>query len=656
MKKFLKFICILIILFLFISHAFADVRLPKILSSNMVLQRDTEFRIWGWADKGEKVTVVFNNVTRSVKTSADDRWIVTFPAMKAGGPYKMVITGKNKIELINILMGDVWVCSGQSNMEWPLSQANNAEEEIAAANYPDIRLFHAPRNIQFKPADDVQSGEWKVCSPETVSNFSAVGYFFGRFLYKEIDVPVGLLFTSWGGTNVETWTSEESANEVKELADKLIRMKNFDPDKELARRKVKMDSIINVFGTDESGMVNGKAVWADADLDDSRWMEMKLPTLWEDAGIDGLDGFVWFRKEVQLPKKVASEGITLHLGQIDDSDITWINGIKVGEMQNKYNENRIYRVSPDIFKPGRNVITVRVEDTGGGGGIWGMAEEMKVIADDLEIPLAGIWKFRISSSEINVDYTSSLGPNSFPTLLFNGMIHPFLNYSVKGAIWYQGEANASRAYQYRTLFPLMIRDWRKQWNNPDMPFFFVQLANYMQPPVEPGESEWAELREAQLMTLQLPKTGMAVTIDIGEANDIHPRNKQDVGKRLALAALKIAYDKDIVYSGPLFNRMTVSGNKAILEFNNTGGGLTVNDRYGYVKGFAIAGADRKFYWAKAYIEHNSIVVSCDKVTVPVAVRYGWADNPDDVNVYNAEGLPASPFRTDEWPGITVDKK
>lgn len=430
-------------------------------------------------------------------------------------------------------------------------------------------------------------------------------------------------------------------------------MKGYDPEKDLAKRKARMDSILKVFGADEMGIADGKAIWADPGLDDSHWMDMKLPTLWEDAGLNGLDGFVWFRKEIELPEEMASEGMILHLGQIDDSDITWINGIKVGEMQKKPSENRIYKVSPDILKPGRNVITVRVEDTGGGGGFKGMAEEMKVVNDNLEIPLAGIWKFRMSSSEINI---SSLEPNSFPALLFNGMIHPFINYSVKGAIWYQGEENTSRAYQYRTLFPLMIRDWRKQWNNPDMPFLFVQLANYMQPSSEPGESEWAELREAQLMTLHLPHTGMAVIIDIGEAGDIHPRNKQDVGKRLALAALKVAYKQDIVYSCPLFEKMTVSGNEVILEFNNVGGGLKAYDHYGYVKGFTIAGADRKFYWAKAYIDQNKVVVSSDKVAVPVAVRYGWADNPEDVNLYNAEGLPASPFRTDEWPGITVDKK
>jgi sialate O-acetylesterase len=288
--------------------------------------------------------------------------------------------------------------------------------------------------------------------------------------------------------------------------------------------------------------------------------------------------------------------------------------------------------------------------------MWGKPDQMKVVSGNFNLSLAGQWKFRFSSSEIKVDMTSFVGPNSFPTLLYNGMIHPFLNYPVKGAIWYQGESNAGRAYQYRTLFPLLINDWRARWNNPEMPFLFVQLANYMKSPVEPEESDWAELREAQLMTLKLPATGMAVIIDIGEADNIHPKNKQDVGKRLALAALKIAYGKDIVYSGPIYKSMTVSGNKIIVDFDNTGSGLNCHDRYGYVKGFSIAGSDRKFHWAKAYIENNKVVVYCDKVNNPVAIRYGWANNPDDVNLYNNEGLPASPFRTDEWPGITVNNK
>ncbi len=651
----IKFFIVLFLSFLFLQ-ANADVKLPHIISSNMVLQRNTEFKIWGWADKSEKVTITFNGITRSAKTGKDMKWMVTFPSFKAGGPYTMTIKGKNTITLENILMGDVWVCSGQSNMEFAVGRSNNSAEEIVNATYPEIRLFHAPHNVQFEPVDHVNNGTWEECSPETISNFTAVGYFFGRHLNENLDIPVGLLETAWGGTIVETWISGESVGQLPEFKDRVENLQTYDPKEEIAMRKAKMDELLNSFGAKDKGIVDGKPVWADPGLDVSNWKEMELPQLWESAGLDGLDGVVWFRKEFYLDKKVAANGITLELGPIDDSDITWVNGKKAGEMKNQYNVPRVYKVPPELLQEGTNVVTVRVEDTGGGGGLYGKPEDMKVSSGSYVQTLAGKWLFRISREEVTVQEGNYIGPNSNPTLLYNGMIHPFLNYSVKGAIWYQGESNAGRAYQYRTLFPMLINDWRKNWSNPDMPFFFVQLANFMQPVDEPGESEWAELREAQTMALELSNTGMAVIIDIGEADDIHPTNKQDVGMRLGLAARAVTYGEDIVYSGPIYKSMAITGEKAVIEFDHIGGGLKIHDRYGYLKGFTIAGADRKFYWAKAYVENNKVVVFSDKVGKPFAVRYGWANNPDDVNLYNVEGLPASPFRTDDWPGITVGKK
>lgn len=650
-----NFLFALFLSFLFLQ-ANADVKLPRILSSNMVLQRNAEFNIWGWADKNEKVTVTFNGVTRTARTGKDLKWVVSFPSMKAGGPYTMTIKGKNTITLENILMGDVWVCSGQSNMEWSVIRSNNSEEEIANAKYPEIRLFHTPHNVQFEPVDDVDNGTWEECSPETISNFTAVGYFFGRHLHESLDIPIGLLQTAWGGTIVETWISGESVGQLQEFKDRVENLKSYDPKEEVARRKAKMNELLDSFGAEEEGIVDGKPLWAASDLDVSKWKEMELPQLWEGAGLEGLDGVVWFRKEFHLEKEVANSGITLELGPIDDSDMTLVNGKLVGEMTDKYDAPRIYNVSPEILKEGKNVVTVRVEDTGGGGGFHGKPENLQVTSGSFVQSLAGKWLFRISRAEITVEERNFVGPNSNPTLLYNGMIHPFLNYSVKGAIWYQGESNAGRAHQYQTLFPMLIKDWRKNWSNPDMPFFFVQLANFRQPVDEPGESDWAELREAQTMALELPNTGMAVIIDIGEADDIHPTNKQDVGRRLGLSALAVAYGEDIVYSGPLYKSITVTGDKAVIEFDNVGGGLKICDHYGYLKGFTIAGADKKFYWAKAYVENNKVVVFSDKVGQPVAVRYGWATNPDDVNLYNVEGLPASPFRTDDWPGITVEKK
>jgi sialate O-acetylesterase len=322
------------------------------------------------------------------------------------------------------------------------------------------------------------------------------------------------------------------------------------------------------------------------------------------------------------------------------------NGVKVGETYNQYDENRIYKISSDVLKEGRNIITVRVEDYQGGGGVWGKADQLKFVAGDLSIALDGIWKYKVSPVDLKVA-AITMGPNEAPTLLFNGMINPIVPYAMQGAIWYQGESNASRAYEYQSLFPTMIQDWRNQWQR-DFPFLFVQLANYMEAKDEPGESQWAELREAQTKALNLHKTGMAVAIDIGETDDIHPRNKQDVGLRLALSAQKVAYGEDIIHSGPVYKSMTRENGKIVVTFDHVGSGMVAKNRYGYVTGFAIAGEDKKFVWAKAEIQGEKIIVWSDEVTDPVAVRYGWADNPDEANLYNRAGLPASPFRTDTW--------
>ena len=469
------------------SPVLADVRMSKIFSDNMVLQRDTEITVWGWADSGEQVTVTLGGQNRVAETGIDGRWEVSLTSMKAGGPFKMLVNGKNSLEFSNILVGDVWICSGQSNMEWPISRSADADNEIAHADYPEIRLFTVPREIAVIPADDLAGGNWEECSPETVASFSAVGYFFGRHIHKETGVPVGLINSSWGGTIAETWISRETMGTIDDF----------------------------------------KEVMASADL-------------------------------IDLQQRQAET----------------VNG----------------------------------------------------------------------------------GPNSFPTLLFNGMINPVTSFNIKGAIWYQGESNAGRAYQYREVFPALITDWRKQWGQGELPFFFVQLANFMAPVSDPVESGWAELREAQAMTLSLPATGMAVAIDIGEADDIHPLNKQDVGKRLALSALKVTYGRDIVHSGPVYDYMRVEGDGIRIGFTSTGSGLMSKDKYGYLKGFTIAGKDRKFHWARAIIENNDVVVYSDQVSNPVAVRYAWANNPDDANLCNNEGLPASPFRTDDWPGITFGVK
>ena len=639
-----------LILFIF-SVANAEVKLPRIFSSNMVLQKGIEIPVWGWAGKGEQVTVSFNNKSVRAKTDSNGKWMVKLPAQEYGGPHKMTIKGKNTIELDNILIGEVWVCSGQSNMEWRTVASTNGEKEVAAANYPKIRLFTVPKAVAQFPQDDISSGEWVECTPETIPNFSAVGYFFGRDVFKELNVPVGLIHTSWGGTVAETWSSAETISKDPDLKDKLTELQQMDLNKYQAE---KMEQVKKLLGGEVSdkdlGMVNGKPVWSAVDFNDGSWKTIKTPMYWEQQGYVDIDGIGWYRKEIQLTEVQSKANATLHLGKIDDSDITFINGITIGKTDGLYDKDRVYTIPKELLKPGKNVIAVRVDDTGGNGGIWGDPENQFLAIGSDKVNISGDWKFKISKASVGA---VNIGPNSYPTLLFNGMVNPILPYGIKGAIWYQGESNAGRAKQYQRIFPDMIKDWRMHWNQGDFPFLFVSLANFNPPAENPGESDWAELRESQTKTLSLPNTGMALAIDIGEANDIHPKNKQDVGKRLALNALKVAYDKNIVYCGPIYKSVEFKNGKAFITFSETGSGLKAKDKYGYLKGFTIAGTDKKFQWAKAeIIDNKTVVVYSDLIKDPKSVRYGWANNPDDVNLYNIEGLPANPFRTDDWPGIT----
>jgi sialate O-acetylesterase len=616
----------------------------------MVLQKGIEIPVWGWANKGEQITVIFNNQAVRTKTNKDGKWSIKLPAQEYGGPFKLTVKGKNTVVFDNIMIGEVWVCSGQSNMEWQVANSVNGESEIAAANFPKIRLFTVPKTVAQFPNEDISSGEWVECSPETVSDFSAVGYFFGRDIFKELNVPVGLIHTSWGGTVAETWSSAETISKDPDLKGDLAELQQMDLSK---YKEEKMAQIKKILGGEVSdkdlGMENGKAVWAAPDFNDSNWKTIKTPIYWEQQGFTDIDGIAWYRKEIILNVEQSNSNATLHLGKIDDADITFVNGVEIGKT-NSYDKDRVYSIENKILKPGKNIIAVRVDDTGGNGGIWGDSKELFLTVGKEKIDISGDWKFKISKATLG---TLNMGPNSYPTLLFNGMINPILPYGIKGAIWYQGESNAGRAKQYQRVFPDMIKDWRMHWNQGDFPFLFVSLANF-NPPVEtPGESDWAELREAQTKSLSLPNTGMALTIDIGEALDIHPKNKQDVGKRLALNALKVAYNKDIVFSGPMYKSVEFKDGKAFITFSETGSGLKVKDKYGYLKGFTIAGADKKFKWAKAEIvDSQTVVVYSEEIKDPKSVRYGWANNPDDVNLYNVEGLPANPFRTDDWPGIT----
>lgn len=654
----MKRISIVLTLFLvvFSSGAFAAVKLPKLVGDNMVLQREVKIPIWGWAENGEKVTVTFLGSKYQTKTGKDGKWKLELKAVPAGGPYEMTIQGKNTITLKNILIGDVWIASGQSNMEWPLSATvNNFKKEIADANYPNIRLFMVEKAVASHPKEDVVSNGWMECSPETVPNFSAVAYFFGRDLQKEIQVPIGLISSNWGGTPAESWTDLESVKNLPRYAAEAENLSKSKDDVGDLLSNYKQDLAIwtKTSGQDGGYQENGKT-WADTDVDVSTWSTMNLPGNWEQPNIlPNYDGVVWFRKEINLSAEEIAKGLTLHLSKIDDEDITYFNGIKIGETKG-HEALRTYIVPKNILKEGRNVLTVRVNDTGGGGGIYGNAEDLLMEIGSSSKSLAGSWNYKTAVDTANMPkYPLNREPQYVPTTLYNAMISPLVPFAIKGAIWYQGESNADRAFEYGTLFPDMIKGWRTKWGY-DFPFLFVQLANFMHDEAQPANYDWAELREAQTKALQLPNTGMALAIDIGNPDDIHPRNKQDVGKRLALSALKVAYNKNVVFSGPKYQSMEIKGNKVVVTFSNLGSGLEVKDSYGYVKGFAIAGKDEKFVWAKGHQEGNTIVLYNDDVKEPIAIRYDWSNNPDG-NIYNKEGLPLVPFRTDNFKGITENR-
>ena len=483
--------------------ASAEVRLPPMFSDSMVLQQGTPVPVWGWADDGEVVTVKFRNHKVSA-TAANLRWEVKLPALKDGGPGMLTVSTKTQtLEFTNVLVGEVWVCSGQSNMEWPLRSSFEAEADIAAATNAQIRLFKVPKNRTECPTSVIKAS-WELLSPRGAESFSAVGYYFGRDLQRARKVPVGLIGTYWGGTPAESWMDRPSLEANPRYQAEIL-----------------------------------------------------------DNAATALKNWRTALENYQKEKAAAqSEGRT-------------------------FNRNA----------PGQP---------------WSGYE------------------------------------------LYNGMIAPLVPFAIKGAIWYQGESNAGRAEQYRTLFADMIRCWRRNWNEPDFTFLCVQLAPFKSIQAQPGESDWAELREAQLLaTRVLPKVGMAVITDVGEEKDIHPRKKVPVGARLALAARGIAYGEKIEFSGPLYKSLKIDGGKAVLSFAHVGKGLEARD--GELKGFAICGEDRKWVWAKAEIQGNTVVASSPEVSKPVAVRYGWADYPV-VNLWNKDGLPATPFRTDDFPMVTAPKK
>lgn len=632
-----------VIILLFAHHSTAQIKLPAIIKDSMILQRDANVTIWGWSSPKEKIQLKFKKKTFTTTADPNGNWKIILPPVPAGGPYSLEFSGKNKITLREILFGDVWFCSGQSNMVHQLNIHDvRYAKEIAEANYPEIRQFWVPNvtNLQ-APQNDLPSGNWTPAVGEQVRPFSAVAYFFAKKIYEEYHIPIGIINASVGGTPIEAWISEDGLKDFSSIASVI--------------QKNKDTAYINSFGRNATfkprqqtdlGLLSSKK-WFSVDYNPSGWRNINIPGYWEDQGIKDLNGVVWYRKIIDIPASMTGKQAKVFLGRIVDADELYINGKLVGSTTYQYPQRR-YTVPADVLKAGKNIFVVRVTNTSGKGGFV-PDKPYCVFAGNDTVDLKGTWQYKVGDVFQPFGRGGGFGGISFqnqPAALYNAMVAPVINFTIKGFCWYQGETNAGKANEYAKLMPSLINDWRAKWNEGTLPFLSVQLPNYMDYNYLPSESGWAELREAQLKSLQVSNTAMAVTIDLGEWNDIHPDNKKDVGERLALAAMKIAYKKDIVYSGPIYQNTETEGNKIIIHFSNTGSGLITNDNEEPGE-FAIAGADKKFVWAKAKIEGDKVIVWNENIPNPVYVRYAWADNPVHPNLYNKEGLPASPFRTDK---------
>ena len=641
----------------------AEVRMSPLFTDNMVLQQRTDAPVWGTADPGAQVQVStsWNKRVYTVNAGQDGKWMVKVATPKAGGPYSISVkeNGTDSRTIDNVLIGEVWLCSGQSNMEMPVKgwgKVMNYEQELKdAAKYPKIRFLEVQRAVSPVPETEFKADAdgWMVCSPETLEEFSSTAYFFGREVHLKKNVPIGLINTSWGGTIIEAWMSRESLTGVESLEKEAEWVATWPADKEV--RQGASDGDLqdwnNLVAAFDKAYVNLDKDIYKCEYDDSSWDTLEFPGVIEQVYPD-LNGHVFVRKEITIPQAWEGKEVKMYIEAVDDKDCTYFNGTLVAEGEG-WAVERVYEIPAHLVKAGKATIAMRIMDTAAGGGINGKPETFYLEGPDgSRVSLAGTWKSK-KLADYSVLPPRPLNMKSDPnwsTLLYNTMINPLVPYSIKGAIWYQGCSNEERAYQYRDLMTLMIEDWRRAWGY-EFPFYITQLASYTDYQTVPCESSWAELREAQDIASRVTaSTGMAVTIDIGDAYDIHPKNKQEVGRRLALQALNKTYGLQVECSGPVYEGHEISGNVIKIRFSSVGKGLVAKG--GKLEGFAVAGADRKFYWADAKIVGNCVELTCKDVERPLAVRYAWANNPVG-NLFNAAGLPAGPFRTDDWPGVTV---
>ena len=601
----------------------AKVRLPKLVSDKMVLQRDTDLKIWGWADAGEKVTVRLQGNYYETEADKNGNWEVTLPPQQAGGPYLLEV---NEIVIRDVLVGDVWLCSGQSNQETPIHRLTEMFPEINVSNNHMIRHYKVPtQDIKETLAEEIAGNAvWHSGVASEVMNWTALAYFYAQEAYAKTKVPQGMLVSSLGGSAIESWVSQEHLKEFPRLV----------LDKEALE-------LMNQASKDQ-----GEGKWNQLNWDDSDWETMQMPGTWRENGVN-VRGTVWLRKNFEIPEAMEGRHARLAMGTLVHNDAVFVNGVYVGSTGYEYPPRR-YQIPAGVLRKGKNTIAVRLNAPAGNGEFI-KDKPYKIIGDAAEIDLTGTWKYKVGLDLAEVSkYAERLkNRQSVGSGLYNGMIYPIRHYRVKGAIWYQGESNAGRSHEYGALVSALITNWRELWQKPELPFLLVQLPNFMEKHEKPTDSGWARIREAQLNTFKTtPNTALAVTYDVGEWNDIHPLNKKAVAQRLFLGARKVVYGEKVTHSGPVYKDMKIEGDKIVISFTETGRGLMAKG--GTLKHFAIAGEDKQFVWAEAVIRGNKVVVSSKSVKNPVAVRYAWSDNPDEANLCNKEGLLASPFRTDNW--------
>ena len=646
------------------SHSLAiiSMRLSPIFHDHAVLQRDQPLPIWGTAVPGSAIEVRLGNAHARVTSATDGRWLLRLPAQSAGGPYELTATGEGKtLAVCDVLIGDVWICSGQSNAEWTLEQVNPGGEQAADGEFPNVRLLTVNSHVRIGRQIEVQ-GRWTPCTSSKLMPFSAMGGWFGRILHRELGIPIGIIANARGSTRIQSWISREALMTDPAGREELAACDVATFLTEITIKEIysSLDEWAQAEGPIDTGNFGLTAGWAGAEFDDSDWETMDLPSHWQLQGHPGC-GILWFRCTVEVPAAWVGSDLTLSLGAIDKHDDTYVNGERVGgvswEDSASWTTMRNYTLPAKLVGPERRVvIAVRARSHANDGGLTGPGEVMKLhpCGDDVQaLPLSGSWTWKVEQDwgKVTPPGCSGFGPGNInsPHSMYDTRLHPLIPYGIRGVIWYQGESNAHEAGLYRRLLPLMITDWRRVWGQGEFPFIQVQLANYREPEPDPGESDWAALRSAQTSALRLPNVGMAVAIDVGDADDIHPKDKKSVGQRLARWALSEVYHRGLVPNGPLLRSSTPEiGGCLRLSFHQAHG-LTTRDG-GPVRHLAIADSKRIWRWAESRIEGENLLVWHPDIPHPAAARYAWADNPAGCNLINSDDLPAAPFDTDSVNG------